>query len=298
MSIPIIDENDKLIDIISKVKLDEYIPEHTKDNKSFSYNKNKMNKEEKLKKRQIEIEKVETLKKEFNIWLDNFKNDINKDLIKMEEFDIDNRANGHIDFIYAFTNLRAENYNIEKCELTKVKMIAGKIIPAIASTTAAIVGIVSLQLYVLSQTQNIQFLRNCYFDLGRNVICFENIRKNKKIETGNDKIDNNKKKFKLVPESYTIWDYININESMTFTQFIEYIKTQFNVYVTSITSNGINLYLKDLSSNDILDKKIEDFYNEISSIKLPENKKYLMLEIDGDINEFSAKMPLFKYNFK
>ena len=85
---------------------------------------------------------------------------------------------------------------------------------------------------------------------------------------------------------------------MTFTHFIEYIKKQFNVYVTSITSNGINLYLKDLSSNDILNKKIEDFYNEISSIKLPENKKYLMLEIDGDINEFSAKMPLFKYNFK
>ena len=83
---------------------------------------------------------------------------------------------------------------------------------------------------------------------------------------------------------------------MTFTQFIEYIKKQFNVYITSITSNGINLYLKDLSSNDILDKKIEDFYNEISSIKLPENKKYLMLEIDGDINKL--KMSLFKYNFE
>ena len=75
-------------------------------------------------------------------------------------------------------------------------------------------------------------------------------------------------------------------------------KKKFNVYITSITSNGINLYLKDLSSNDILEKTIEDFYNERFSIKFPENKKYLMLEIDGDINEFSAKMPLFKYNFE
>ena len=118
------------------------------------------------------------------------------------------------------------------------------------------------------------------------------------MEDGNDKIENIKKKFKLVPESYTIWDYLIINESLTFTQFIEYIKKQFNVCITSITSNGINLYLKDLTSDDVLNKKIEEFYNEISNIKLPENKKYLMLEIDGDINDFYAKMPLFKYNFK
>ena len=298
LSIPIIDENDKLIDIISKIKLDEYIPQNINDNKKIPNYKKKMNKEEKLKQRQIVIEKVETIKKEINIWLDSFSNNINKDLIRIEELDIDNQENGHIDFIYAFTNLRAENYNIEKCELTKVKMIAGKIVPAIASTTAAIVGIVSLQLYVLSQTHNIQFLRNCYFDLSRNIICFENIRKSKKMEDGNDKIDNIKKKFKLVPESYTIWDYLIINESLTFTQFIEYIKKQFNVCITSITSNGINLYLKDLTSDDVLNKKIEEFYNEISNIKLPENKKYLMLEIDGDINDFYAKMPLFKYNFK
>ena len=126
MSIPIIDEDDKLIDIISKVKLDEYIPEQIKDNKTFSYNKTIKNKEEKLKKRKIEIEKVENFKKVINIWLDSINNNINKDLIKIEEFDIDNQENGHIDFLYAFTNLRAENYNIEKCELTKVKMIAGK----------------------------------------------------------------------------------------------------------------------------------------------------------------------------
>ena len=42
---------------------------------------------------------------------------------------------------------------------------------------------------------------------------------------------------------------------MTFTQFIEYIKKQFNVYTNATTSNGMNLYLKDLSSNDLLDKK-------------------------------------------
>ena len=67
------------------------------------------------------MKKVEKLKKEINIWLDNFKNNINKDLIKIEEFNIDNQAHGHIYFIYAFTNLKSENYNIEKCETYKGK---------------------------------------------------------------------------------------------------------------------------------------------------------------------------------
>ena len=33
-------------------------------------------------------------------------------------------------------------------------------------------------------------------------------------------------------------------------------------------------------------------------IKLFENKKYLILEVGGEIDNFYAKMPLFKYNFK
>ena len=107
-----------------------------------------------------------------------------------------------------------------------------------------------------------------------------------------------KKKIKLIPEKYSIWDYLVINESMTIRQFIDYIKKKYNVEVTSIISNQINLFLKNNSMSDVFDKKIEDAYNNLSSIKLFDNKKYLMLEITGDIDNFYAKMPLFKYNFK
>ena len=48
-------------------------------------------------------------------------------------------------------NLRARNYKITEAERFKIKMIAGKIIPAIATTTAMVVGAIGLELLKLIQ---------------------------------------------------------------------------------------------------------------------------------------------------
>ena len=72
--------------------------------------------------------------------------------MKQINFEKDNDENYHINFILSFSNLRASNYNIEKTEFLNAKEIAGNIIPAIASTTAAITGITCLQIYTLLQT--------------------------------------------------------------------------------------------------------------------------------------------------
>lgn len=297
LNIPIIDDNKEIIKIISKIKIDEYIPKKIEKNSIPNNNTNKNYKEIKEKLKPI-IKKVNDYIKEINLYFDSLDKNINLDLIKIEEFDKDDESKGHVDFLYAFTNLRAENYNIEKCDISKVKMVAGKIVPAIASTTAAVVGIVALQLYILKSTDDIKDLRNCYFDLARNVICFENLRMNKYVKDGNDKLKENEKKYKLVPDKFSVWDYIIINGSLSIKQFIDYIKQEYNVDINTIISNQKNLYEKNKIKNEELNKKIEETYNDISNIKLYENKKYLMLEILGDIDDFIAKMPLIKYNFK
>jgi hypothetical protein len=73
-------------------------------------------------------------------------------------------------------------FKIEKCNKIKTKLNSEKIFPAIATTTAAIVGSVSLQLYTLYQTNDINYLRNCNIILSHNKIEFNNPVKYQKNE--------------------------------------------------------------------------------------------------------------------
>lgn len=66
---------------------------------------------------------------------------------KIEEFEKDDDTNSHVDFIAACSNLRAINYHINQVSSFEIKGIAGKIIPALSTTTSVISGLVALEYF-------------------------------------------------------------------------------------------------------------------------------------------------------
>lgn len=66
-----------------------------------------------------------------------------------QQFEKDDDSNGHIDFVVSASSLRARMYSIEPADRLKTKRIAGKIIPAIATATAAVAGLVRIILYLV-----------------------------------------------------------------------------------------------------------------------------------------------------
>ena len=86
--------------------------------------------------------------------------------LTISDFEKDDDSNGHIAFITAASNLRATQYGIPTADFFKTKLTAGKIIPAIATTTSAVSGLVCIELMKIVQSKtDLTHFNNAFLNL-------------------------------------------------------------------------------------------------------------------------------------
>lgn len=253
-------------------------------------------------KKQEEETPAEELER-YNQLVDSLKSkaaSVSKEGFHPAEFEKDDDKNFHIDFIHASANLRARNYRITECDQLKTKMIAGKIIPAIATTTAMIVGAVGMELYkVVQGFKEIEDYRNGFINLAIPLFVFtEPIEANKAKDVEKDPIMFGP--VKAIPQGWTIWDTIVINGSQTVQEFFDHLASTYNVETTLLSSGTFalyNSYLPGKKHAPRLSRKIEDIYAEICEPVVGRN--YIILEVGvATIDEgIDVTMPKFKYIF-
>jgi ubiquitin-activating enzyme E1 len=132
--------------------------------------------------------------------------DLDAESFKPADFEKDDDTNFHIDFITACSNLRARNYKITEADRNKTKMIAGKIIPAIATTTAMITGVVSNEIYKYTQGfDDVTKFKNSFCNLSLPSLMFTQPDDVKKLFSKELDIDMGGPCTRL-PEGYTGYD--------------------------------------------------------------------------------------------
>ncbi|KAK1175090.1 hypothetical protein AOXY_G2728 [Acipenser oxyrinchus oxyrinchus] len=199
---------------------------------------------------------------------------VTKDHLQMTpvSFEKDDDRNGHIDFITAASNLRARMYNIEAADRLKTKRIAGKIIPAIATSTAAVSGLVGLELIKVVGGFSFDSFKNCFFNLAIPIIVFTETAEVKRTQI-RDGI------------SFSIWDRWTIygKEDLTLSDFINAVREKYGIEPTMVVHGVKMLYVPVMPGHK---KRLKITMQKL--IKPSSEKKYVDLtvsfasETDGD----------------
>ncbi|KAF7815802.1 ubiquitin-activating enzyme E1 1-like [Senna tora] len=182
--------------------------------------------------------------------------------MKPVQFEKDDDTNYHMDMIAGLANMRAKNYSIPEVDKLKAKFIAGRIIPAIATSTAMATGLVCLELYkVLDGGHKVEDYRNTFANLALPLFSMAEPVPPKVI--------------KHRDMSWTVWDRWIVKDNPTLRQLLDWLKEKgLNAY--SISCGSCLLYNSMFARHkERMDKKMADLAREVAKLELPPYRRHL-----------------------
>lgn len=205
------------------------------------------------------------------------------------EFEKDDDSNHHIDFITAASNLRAMNYAITPADRYRTKFIAGKIIPAIATTTAMVTGLVCLELYkVIDGKKELEQYKNGFVNLALPFFGFSEPIAAPTLEYNGVK--------------FSLWDRFDIEHDMTLQEFIDYFQNEHKLEITMVSSGVSMLYsffMNKKKAAERLAMRLSKVVESVSKKPIPPHVKSLIFEVCvNDVNDEDVDVPYVRVRIR
>jgi len=210
------------------------------------------------------------------------------------EFEKDDDSNGHIDFIVACSNSRATNYGIKTADRLTSKGIAGRIIPAIATTTSLVAGLIGLELYKLVQGHtNVEKYKNGFANLALPFFAFSEpilAAKEKYYDT-----------------EWTLWDRFELDSvqpgtdrEMTLQEFMDYFENEKKLEITMLSQGVTMLYsffMPKAKRDERMSKPVSEVVKIVSKKEIDPWVRAIVFELCcNDSEGEDVEVPYVKYN--
>jgi len=214
------------------------------------------------------------------------------------EFEKDDDTNFHMDFITACSNLRARNYRIKEESKLQTKFIAGKIIPAIATTTAMVTGFVCLELYKVIQKKKLDDYRNTFVNLAIALVAQSEPMPPPK----------NPGWLKGEETEFTLWDRIDIDiGDVTLQEFMTHFEKEYGLRITMLSYGPAMLYFDfgmgpSKKMKPRLAMKMSEVAQTVGKVELDPKERYLAFEAcvekANSDDDAEIEIPYIRFKFQ
>jgi len=217
---------------------------------------------------------------------------------KLQPIDFDKDIDDHMLFVTACSNLRASNYSIPTEDTHRSRAIAGRIIPAIATTTAMVTGLICFELYKIIGTPRKELTIEAY----KSAFCNLAIP----FMTLSEPTTPAKTKCMLKGKewNWTAWDSLDMNiGDVTLGEFMDHFEKEYNLEISMLSTGVSIIYSFFANKQKVAERKLMKMTEVITSItkkEFPPNQLFIILEVianDKDTDE-ECDLPYIKFRFR
>jgi ubiquitin-activating enzyme E1 len=183
------------------------------------------------------------------------------------EFEKDNDNNWHVEWITCASNNRALNYGIPTISKYETKGIAGKIIPAVATTTSTVVGLISIELLKYLNNVDVTKYRSWYLNMADNTAVYSEPLSMPEITINN--------------KTFNGWTKFKYTKDISLSKFIKYYNNIFNINIDMILYNSTIIFADFLVINN--DTLLSKLFKDQFEIDLYQNETSVIIMADEEI---------------